>query len=148
MARTLDDEERERRIIIVGDYVRETGASTRRAAEFFKRTCFDISNATVSDYCHRYMKMHRDELNVLRGRIDANTVKDVNDEAVRTRVLRNANLLLSGMTVQNISEQTGVSFWTVYRDLTTRLKLVDEELYEKVRAYLTEDKEKNLRHGK
>ena len=58
MARTVDNEdERLRRIIMVGKYVAETGSSTRKTAKYFTENYFPISNYTVSDYCNRYKKL-------------------------------------------------------------------------------------------
>ena len=49
-------EERDKRIIMVGEYIEKTGASARKTAEVFSRTCFKISNVTVSDYLQRFIK--------------------------------------------------------------------------------------------
>ena len=59
MAQTVfSDEERDRRIDLVGEYRVHTGESTRNIAKYFSFTQFKISNATVSDYLERYKKRH------------------------------------------------------------------------------------------
>ncbi|MBR1385561.1 MAG: sporulation transcriptional regulator SpoIIID [Bacilli bacterium] len=149
MARTLtSEEERNERIIMIGEHIKETGDSTRKTARYFTKTYFPISNATVSDYSHRYMKISHEEVELLREKIDNNTVKDVKNEEVLKRVLLNAKLFLSGLTVLEVAEKTNTSFWTVYRDLTRRLKLVDLELYEEVKYKLTDSRCENLSHAK
>ena len=118
MARTVQsEEERERRIVLVGEYVKETGASTRDTARYFTETYFPISNCTVSDYCARYCKMRPEEVDELRGKINNNTMKSIEDPEVRNRVEYHAALLANGMTIQQISEATQTNFWTVYREI-------------------------------
>ncbi len=149
MAGTLkNEEERNKRILMVGEYVKTTGSSTRKTAEYFTKTYFNISNATVSDYCVRYMKLRPEEVEELRDRIDSNIPKKIDDPEVEQRVLGNTILFLNGLTVSEIAEKTNQDFWTVYRDLTKRLRLLDSELYENVSSALTEDSRKNLRNAK
>lgn len=149
MAGTLkSDEERQKRIIMVGEYVKETGQSTRKTAEHFTKTYFNISNATVSNYCVRYMKLRPDEVDELRGKINENTPKKIDDSIIAKRVLENAKLFLSGLTVSQIAEFNHQDFWSVYRDLTKRLKLLDREIYEEVALALAENSSRNLRNAK
>lgn len=149
MAKNIkNEEERNRRVLMVGEYIKNTGASTRKTAQYFTRTYFNISNATVSDYCARFIKLRPYEVDELREKIDSNIPKTIDDPIVKKRVLENAKLLLSGLTVSEIAESTNQDFWTVYRDLTKRLKLISPELAEEVKAYLTEDTRKNLRNAK
>ena len=149
VARTIDDEEeRNKRIIMIGEHIKRTGDSTRKTAEYFTKTYFPISNATVSDYTHRYMKINKEEIELLKEKIDNNTVKDINNEEVLKRVLSNTKLFLSGLTIKEVSEKTNIPFWTIYRDLTRRLKLVDLELYEEVKNKLIDTKCENLKHAK
>ena len=53
MAATFNNEERERRIKLVIDYILKTGASYRETAKFFTENYFKISHVTVKDYCDR-----------------------------------------------------------------------------------------------
>ena len=149
MASTLkNDEEREERVLLVGEYVKETGASTRKTAEYFTKTYFPISNYTVSDYCKRHMKMKPSEVELLKDKIDLNTAKSINDEAIRERVIRNADLLLSSLSINEIVSLTNVSFWTIYRDLTKRLQIVDNTKYNLVKELLIDHSKENLNHAK
>ena len=148
MAKKFSEEDREKKIILVGEHFKNTGDSTREIAKYFSENFFQISNCTVSDYCHRYMQMNPEEVDLLRNKINKNTVKDVNDEAVRNRVLAVAELFLSGLTVNEITERTSLDFWVIYRDLTRRLKLIDPELSSKVYEQLQSNSRSNLRNGK
>ena len=150
MARTVQsEEERLRRIILVGEHIKKTGDSTRKTASYFTQTYFPISNCTVCDYCARYCKMNPEEVDELRGKITENTVKSVDNPEVKERVLRNGNLLAEGLTVDQIQELTGVDFWIIYRDIHKRLPLVDPDLYlEKVKPILEEHSHSNLKNHK
>ncbi len=131
MARKVEsDEERERRVILVGKYVADTKSSTRDTADYFSRTYFPISNATVSDYCHRFMKLNREEVDTLTDVIDVNTVKSLDDEETRMRVEINVELFSCGLTIAEIVEKTDTSFWTVYRDINRRAKALDPVKYD------------------
>lgn len=143
-----DEEERNRRVLMVGEYVKVTGASTRKTAQYFTKTYFPICNATVSDYCARFMKLRPAEVDELREKINSNAPKTINDPEIKKRVLENTKLFLNGLTVNEIVETTNQDFWTVYRDLTKRLKLISPELYEEVAASLVEDTRKNLKNAK
>ena len=106
MARKVEsDEERERRVILVGKYVADTKSSTRDTADYFSRTYFPISNATVSDYCHRFMKLNREEVDTLTDVIDVNTVKSLDDEETRMRVEINVELFSCGLTIADINRR-------------------------------------------
>ena len=133
MARKVEtDEERERRIILVGEYVINTGASTRKAAEYFSDNFFAISNYTISDYCKRYCKMNPKSLEIMRKRIDDNTPNDISCEDVRKRVLSSAALFKEGINMEEIANTIGCSFWTTYRDLTKRFKILDPVEFETI----------------
>ena len=59
MARTLnDEEERNRRIELVGSYIIKTGSSIRDTVEYFNENFFKISIPTVVDYRNLYLKRH------------------------------------------------------------------------------------------
>ncbi len=133
MARKVEtDEERERRIILVGEYVINTGASTRKAAEYFSDNFFAISNYTISDYCKRYCKMNPKSLEIMSKRIDDNTPNDISCEDVRKRVLISAELFKEGINMEEIANTIGCSFWTTYRDLTKRFKILDPVEFETI----------------
>lgn len=148
MARTVkDDRERERRIIMVGEYVMNTGSSTRKTATYFTEIYFPISNYTVSDYCARYCKMNPEDVDVLRGKINANKAQDINQEGVKKRVMLVTELFENGLNVEQISEKLEQDFWVIYRDLRTRLPLIDNERYEQeIKPRLIEHSMENLKH--
>jgi len=148
MASKVTDEERDERVLLVGEYVKETGASTRETAKYFTRTYFNISNSTVSDYLHRYIKMKPNEVDAIKDKIDINTAKSVEDNEIKKRVLSNAKYFLSGMSINEISEMTGESFWTIYRDLTRRIKLLDEDASKEIKNKLEDNRKSNLVHVK
>ena len=62
--------------------------------------------------------------------------------------INNARYLLLGYTIEEVSEYTKTSYWTVYRDLTERLPKIDPKLNEEVIELLNNRKMSNLRNGK
>ena len=65
-ANLKDEEERDRRIVFVGEFAKETGYSTRKLSSILSSSYFKISNATVSDYLHRYMNMKKADADAIR----------------------------------------------------------------------------------
>lgn len=134
MAQTLySDEERCKRIEMVGNYILETGDSYREAASFFTENFFPITAATVCDYCKRFQTMFPVAGKTLREVINSHKDTVADNEDVRIRVLNNTRLYLNGKTVDDISEITGTPYFVVYRDLTKRLPMLDLELFGMVR---------------
>lgn len=146
MARTLnDDDERERRIILIAEYIIETGSSTRQTAEYFTTNEFAISNATVYDYCQRYEKMFPQRKEQLLERMKENKEKTIEDNDTYDRVLKNTFCFLNGnYTVGQLAEYTGDTYWTVYRDLTERIAKINPELAYKVQEKLLINSNNNL----
>lgn len=145
MAQKVSDEERERRIKLVGDYVKDTEASVRQTALYFTENFFSISIATVSDYLKRYEKQFpehevSDIVKEKRG--------DVSSKKLEQRVLLNAKLCLEGKTVEEIAALTETSYYKVYRDLTVRLKGLNTVLYDMVSARLNSNRMENIDSGK
>ena len=59
-----------------------------------------------------------------------------------------AHIVASGDTVRATGEKYGISKSTVHKDVTERLKAVDEALYEQVKAILDKNlSERHLRGG-
>ena len=58
------------------------------------------------------------------------------DESVRDRIANEVEMIRQGYTVEQISDSTGVEYWTVYRDLDTRLQVLDENVYNEVKEIL------------
>ena len=68
------DEERNRRVEIVGKTFLETGLSTRKLAKYISsdpQFNFKISNATVCDYIKRYLIYHPNDMEQINSLIDA-----------------------------------------------------------------------------
>ena len=134
--------ELEERIIAVCEYIINNNSSYRKAGSEF-----GVSVATVSDYCQRFAKLKPQRYQELKKIIDKNTEPTIKDDNVKKRVLENAKLIVSGKTIEEISEETGIDYWVVYRDIKNRLKNVDLELYEEVSQVLQLRKNANLNRG-
>lgn len=134
--------ELEKKVIEVCEHIINTKDSYRKTAKVF-----GISVATVSDYCNRYEKLKPQRYLKLKEVISANSEKTINDKEVEMRVLRNARLIIGGKTIEEISIDTGVDYWIVYRDIKKRLKDVDLGLYEEVSNLLQLRKNANLNRG-
>lgn len=134
--------ELERKVIEVCEYIISTGDSYRKTAKIF-----GISAATVKDYCERFSKLKPIRYEKLKKVIDFNTESTIKDENVKKRVLENARSIVEGKTLEEISSDTGVEYWTVYRDITKRLEKVDKELFEQVSIILKSRTRANLNRG-
>jgi len=148
MASKISDDERNRRIYLVGTFFLEEKSSIRKTAAFFTENFFSISSATVHDYLNRFINKYPNTKEQILSIIESNKEDSIEKHEVRERVLKNLKLALSGYTVEEISARTNTSYWTVYRDLRERLPKIDEEYYKQVVLLLNENKERNLRHGK
>ena len=66
-------------------------------------------------------------------------------EAKRSRVLYQARVMLENkLTVREVAKIIGLSKSTIHKDLTEKLKLIDEDLYEEIAELL--EYNKNIRH--
>lgn len=145
MARTLnDEEERNRRIELVGSYIIETGSSIRDAVDFFNENFFHISIPTVIDYRNLYLKRHPQCKAVMQEIINQNKPETIENEEVKNRVLKIAELIRNGFTISEIQNALNTSYWTVYRDIE-RLKKLDEALYNEVKKIINERVKENIR---
>lgn len=147
MARTVgNDEEREQRIQMVGEYVIQTGSSTRETTAFFSENFFSISNYTVHEYIKLFIKKYPQRKEELQKAIEGNKEQTIDNPEVYNRVMYNASLVINAnMSIEEISQTTGVNYWIVYRDLTDRLKRINEELYYTVKSIFEENKNGNLK---
>ena len=143
-ANLKDEEEKDRRIIFVGEFAKETGYSTRKLSSILSSSYFKISNATVSDYLHRYMNMKRTDADAIRKTIEENKDVGIENERVRQRVIKSCNLIMEGYKIEEISELLGESYWTIYRDITSRLKQLDEDKYIEVKEELSKRSMENI----
>lgn len=66
-------------------------------------------------------------------------------EAKRSRVLYQARVMLENkLTVREVAKIIGLSKSTIHKDLTEKLKLIDEDLYLEISELL--EYNKNVRH--
>ena len=145
MARTLnDEEERNRRIELVGSYIIETGSSIRDTVEFFNENFFKISIPTVVDYRNLYLKRHPQFKVEMQKIINQNKPETIESEEVKNRVLKIAELIISGFTISEIQNKFNASYWTIYRDIE-RLKKLDEALYNEAKKIINERVKENIR---
>ena len=67
------------------------------------------------------------------------------NEAIRRRVLYQARVMLENqLTVREVAKIIGLSKSTIHKDLTEKLKIIDEELYDEIANLL--EYNKNIRH--
>ena len=67
------------------------------------------------------------------------------NEAIRKRVLHQAHIMLDErLTVREVAKIIGLSKSTIHKDLTEKLKLIDENLFDEVSILL--EYNKNIRH--
>lgn len=130
-------DEIEERVKKVADYIIKTGASTRKAAEYFSSHDFKISNVTVSNYMtKRLPKIDGCRYALVKKVIDKNTPKSVESLEVRNRIYDTLNLLFQGYTIPQIvvkmnetsAEKNRVTFDIIYDDLIRRLKMIENDL--------------------
>ena len=67
------------------------------------------------------------------------------NEAIRRRVLYQAKVMLDNhLTVREVAKIIGLSKSTIHKDLTEKLRLIDEELFDEIADLL--EYNKNIRH--
>ena len=67
------------------------------------------------------------------------------NEAIRRRVMYQAEVMLENkLTVREVAKIIGLSKSTIHKDLTEKLKLIDEELFDEISNLL--EYNKNIRH--
>lgn len=67
------------------------------------------------------------------------------NETIRRRVLYQAKVMLEDqLTVREVAKIIGLSKSTIHKDLTEKLKLIDEELFDEITNLL--EYNKNIRH--
>lgn len=136
------DEERNKKVIEVANYIIENKSSTRRAAEQF-----NISNATVSDWMNYLLKnLNNSKFLKVQEVLNGNKPKTIDDIKVKKRVLEAASLIIQEHTVLEIASELGVSANVINEDLQTRLPRISKELYEKVRIVLKKHSMSNLKN--
>ena len=147
-ANLKDNNERIRRMLMVYDYVQRTHSSTRKTAKYFSDNFFSISNATVLDYLKRVAKLYKDKGDEIEIILNENKVESIESEEIKDRVINAASLIMEGNKVDDISITLGVSYFTIYRDLTIRLEKIDIDLYNQVKLKMEENRLNNLKDSK
>lgn len=141
MARNLkDDEERNKRVLEVAEYVIKTGASTRQTAKYFTENKYSISNATVNDYLRNRLPKLNKELAIEVDKIlKANTPKTVEVVEVRKRIYQAVSLLFQDYTISEIAKELNSTFDIIYDDLTIRLPKIEDrpDVLKRVREFLS-----------
>ncbi len=67
------------------------------------------------------------------------------NEAIRRRVLYQAKVMLENhLTVREVAKIIGLSKSTIHKDLTEKLRFIDEELFDEITDLL--EYNKNIRH--
>lgn len=67
------------------------------------------------------------------------------NEAIRRRVLYQARIMLENkLTVREVAKIIGLSKSTIHKDLTEKLKIIDENLFDEIIELL--EYNKNIRH--
>jgi putative DeoR family transcriptional regulator (stage III sporulation protein D) len=67
------------------------------------------------------------------------------NEAIRRRVLYQAKVMLDNhLTVREVAKIIGLSKSTIHKDLTEKLRFIDEELFDEITDLL--EYNKNIRH--
>lgn len=126
-ANIKDPEEREKRIVMIGEFFKETGLSTRQIADYFTANHFEISNKTVHQYINKYMELHPQDNKEINEKISNNTEKSIEDNKIKARIFRAAKLVLEGYTMKEIAELLDTTPKVIERDLDRRLKLMAEQ---------------------
>lgn len=148
-ANVSSDEERQRRIILVGEFfLNNSDVSVRKAAKYFSEKFFPISIATVHDYLQRYKEKFTTNADEIEKIMKNNCPETINDPKVRKRVLTCTEMFLwQDKNIDQVAEDLGETFWTIYRDLTVRLKTIDPELYQLVMDKTNFNRQNNLVKG-
>ncbi len=146
MAASVTDQEREERVLFVGNYFLEhADTSIRKAAQDISKHYFKISTATIHDYLNRFKKLAYENQELIEEHMKNNKEENIDDERVRSRIIIHAQMCIAGLTVEEIAKTTSAAYWTVYRDLKSRLPKVDINLSTQVQEILNNHKNNNLK---
>ena len=127
----------------IADYIISTNCSTRKAAEYFK-----ISNATVSTLMNELLpKIDQEKYFKVQNILNANKPKTITDEVTKERVIKAAELIKEGFTVEEIANSMGVTINVINEDLQTRLPRISETLYGEVKDIQRRNSMSNLSLG-
>ena len=154
----VTEDERRKRIDIVYECIMD-GMSTRECANYLTENYFKISNATVKDYIERMEKIDKNKFEEMMQIMKEHTPKSVKDnEEIRKRVRNVVVMLQAGYNFEEISNMLHETYFTVYRDFTTRLNLltnqelealgITKEVIEQIKQDLTNRSISNLKNSK
>lgn len=148
-ANIKDEEERNRRVMMIGEFIIEhPDMSTRKTAEYFTKNFFPISNATVYDYLERYKQIVLKNGDEIRQIMYSHKAKSVEDDTVIERVmLVTREFIEKNKTVKTIAHEFDLSPWVVYYDLKIRLPLINEQLSNFVNKKMNEEVMQNLKNN-
>ena len=149
MANTHTEEERKIYIDLVGDYfLNYDNPSLRKCAKYLKEVKgIILSLPTIKSYLHTFVRKNPIKGKKILNIIEKNTPDKIEDEEVKERVKKVAQMFISGNSVYEISKDLNISINTIYRDLNERLKKIDVDLYNKVKPLLNEHSLSNLNTG-
>ena len=137
------DEERAIKTIEIADYIIDNNSSTRKAAEHF-----EISNATVSYLMNALLKkINPTKYLLVQNILRMNTPKTIHNDVIKNRVIKVANLIKEGFTVEEIARSMNITVNVINEDLQTRLPRVSKELYKEVKIIQLKNSRDNLKLG-
>ena len=102
--------------------------------------------ATVSDYFERYKKKYPDKKAIIDAQTLENIPNTVKEPRIRIRVLKIANLIMYGCSIEEVSEKTKIPYWVVYRDIKNRLPMIDKKMYDEINRLLQKRSMENLKN--
>lgn len=134
------DEERIEITKAIADYIIDNNCSTRKTAEHFK-----ISNATVSTLMNELLpKIDQEKYLQVQSILNGNKPKTITDEETKRRVIKSAELIKEGFTVEEIANSMGVTINVINEDLQTRLPRISEILYNEIKEIQRRNSRENL----
>ena len=128
MSNHLTEEEKEELDEIIYDCIVNKKMSIRQCAEYITNTKRKISHVTISSHLDSIKKnngLRREKIDEVLSSHKPKTVKD--NEEIRKRVRNVVVALQAGYNFEEIANMLNESFYTVYRDFTTRLNLLTSE---------------------
>ena len=137
------DEERVEKTIAIADYIIQNNSSTRKSAEHF-----GISNATVSYLMNSLLKkINSSKYLQVQKILRSNVPKTVKNQDVRNRVIKVANLIKEGFTVEEIARSMNTTINVINEDLQTRLPRISQNLYNEIKIIQLKNSRDNLMLG-
>ena len=148
MARTYQEDERNYYIDLVGNYfLNEDEPSIRKCMAYLNENNIVLSVTTIRCYINTFVKNNPQKgLDILK-KLDTNKPKTIDDDNVKNRVLKAAKMIKENKTIEQIAKCLDSTSNTIYKDLTVRLKKLDQDLYNQIKPILKEHSISNLNIG-